>query len=292
MLPLIFDYRRHEDLNLVMAINNLIQGALFKLTIVYSLPFFIFPPPSHILHANKNNHGETWEKGGKGMFKIAIDGPAAAGKSTLAKKLVEMIKEEFVYIDTGAMYRAIGYCALQNNVHPEDEFAVTELCSRHSIRFAKAEDSAQIVLLDGEDISSEIRTEQVSMAASTVSKIGRVREILTNMQREIAETNNVVMDGRDIGTVVLPNAEVKIFLTAEAPVRASRRWKDLRKNDMDAVYDEVLADLIKRDKQDSEREIAPLTVADDAFVIDSTRMSIEQVLDETIRIINSLKVKN
>lgn len=203
---------------------------------------------------------------------IAVDGPSGAGKSTLARRLAA--KLGYIYVDTGAMYRAIAYHTLR--CHAEDEAAVTGLLPviRVTLKYA---DGVQRVLLNGEDVSEVIRTPEVSMAASRVSAIPAVREHLLGMQRQLAAEQSVVMDGRDIGTVVLPDAQVKIFLTASAEKRAERRFLELEQKQPGVqTYEEVLADVIRRDKQDTEREIAPLRQAEDAVLVDTTNADLDQ----------------
>lgn len=203
---------------------------------------------------------------------IAVDGPSGAGKSTLARRLAA--KLGYIYVDTGAMYRAIAYHTLR--CHAEDEAAVTGLLPviRVTLKYA---DGVQRVLLNGEDVSEVIRTPEVSMAASRVSAIPAVREHLLGMQRQLAAEQSVVMDGRDIGTVVLPDAQVKIFLTASAEKRAERRFLELEQKQPGVqTYEEVLADVIRRDKQDTEREIAPLRKAEDAVLVDTTNADLDQ----------------
>lgn len=203
---------------------------------------------------------------------IAVDGPSGAGKSTLARRLAARL--HYIYVDTGAMYRAIAYHTLR--CHAETEDAVTGLLPLIHVSL-KYEDGVQRVLLNGEDVSDVIRTPEVSMAASRVSAIPAVREFLLGMQRQLASEQSVVMDGRDIGTVVLPDAQVKIFLTASAEKRAERRFLELEQKQPGAqTYEEVLADVIQRDKQDTERETAPLRRADDAVLVDTTDADLDQ----------------
>ncbi|MBQ5335553.1 MAG: (d)CMP kinase [Oscillospiraceae bacterium] len=203
---------------------------------------------------------------------IAVDGPSGAGKSTLARRLAARL--HYIYVDTGAMYRAIAYHTLR--CHAETEEAVTALLPVIHVSL-KYEDGVQRVLLNGEDVSDVIRTPEVSMAASRVSAIPAVREFLLGMQRQLAAEQSVVMDGRDIGTVVLPDAQVKIFLTASAEKRAERRFLELEQKQPGAqTYEEVLADVILRDKQDTERETAPLRQADDAVLVDTTDADLDQ----------------
>lgn len=211
----------------------------------------------------------------KKTIAVAIDGPSGAGKSTIAKILAKELR--FIYVDTGALYRSIGYTALRRGVAPDDAEAVGALLpSLHpELRYI---DGAQRVLVNGEDVSDHIRTPEVSLAASKVSSLPAVRRALFDLQRDMAKKNNVIMDGRDIGTVVLPDAEVKIFLTASAEVRAQRRYEELREKGTDVTYDEVLADMKKRDYDDSHRAVAPLKAAEDAVRVDTTAYSLEKAV--------------
>lgn len=207
------------------------------------------------------------------MISVAIDGPAGAGKSTIARKVSD--KMGFIYVDTGALYRAIGYCAILNGINPKDCSGVSSLLNdiKISLRF---KDSKQRVFIGDMDVSDNIRTPEVSMAASDVSAIPSVREFLLDLQKKLALENNVIMDGRDIGTVVLPNANIKIFLTASSEERARRRYADLKKKDDTIKFQDVLNDIKQRDFNDINRDIAPLKPADDAIIIDTTGESLEQ----------------
>lgn len=210
------------------------------------------------------------------MINIAIDGPAGAGKSTIARSLAS--KLGYIYVDTGALYRAVGVNAIRSGAdtkNPEQVCATLEGADV-SLRFV---DGEQRVFLGEEDVSVAIRTPEASMAASNVSAIPEVRAFLFDLQRDIAAKNNCIMDGRDIGTVVLPNAEVKIFLTASAEVRAKRRYDELLAKGMQADYNQVLEEMIQRDYQDSHRAIAPLKQADDAVLVDTSDMNLEQVIE-------------
>lgn len=206
---------------------------------------------------------------------IAIDGPAGAGKSTIAKRLAVMLG--CIYVDTGALYRTIAYSLIKNGKDYNNVDAVIEHLPKISVNIAYKGDT-QIVLLDGEDVSSFIRTPEVSNAASVTSAIPEVRAYLLSLQRRLAEENSVVMDGRDIATVVLPNAKVKIFLTASAEERARRRFIELKEKGIEANFDEVLADIKDRDYRDSHREVAPLKQAEDAILIDTTDKDLEQAV--------------
>lgn len=216
------------------------------------------------------------------MINIAIDGPAGAGKSTVAKGVAA--KLGYIYVDTGALYRAIGVYTLRAGVDTKDEEGVSALLPEINVEL-KFIDSVQHVFLNGEDVSVDIRTPDASMAASNVSAIPSVRSFLFDLQRDIASKNNCIMDGRDIGTVVLPHAQVKIFLTADPEERAMRRYKELIIKDPDVKYDDVLADLKVRDYQDSHREIAPLKPADDSVVYNTTGSTLEESVEKVINII-------
>lgn len=216
------------------------------------------------------------------MINIAIDGPAGAGKSTVAKGVAA--KLGYIYVDTGALYRAIGVYALRQGVDTKDGDGVSALLPEINVEL-KFIDGVQHVFLNGEDVSVEIRTPDASMAASNVSAIPSVRSFLFDLQRNIASKNDCIMDGRDIGTVVLPNAQVKIFFTADPEERAMRRYKELIIKDPDVKYDDVLADLKVRDYQDSHREIAPLKPAEDSVVYNTTGNSLEESVEKVINII-------
>jgi cytidylate kinase len=212
---------------------------------------------------------------------IAIDGPAGAGKSTISKLLASQLG--YIHIDTGAMYRAVGLKVLKNNISPHDSRKIVEILNSTDIQI-KLVDGKQLVFLDGEDVTEEIRQPEVSMYASDVSKIREVRERLVKMQQDLAKQKGVIMDGRDIGTHVLPNAELKIFLTATAEERAKRRFLELKQKGYDVDYYQLLDEIKKRDQNDMTREFAPLRVAEDAIVIDSTSLSIEEVLQKVLEL--------
>ena len=209
------------------------------------------------------------------MISVAIDGPAGAGKSTLARRLASELG--YIYVDTGAMFRAIGLYALRTGKDPKDNEAVNALLPQIELRLASIEGEQHIYLGD-EDVSTAIRTEEAGMAASAVGANPTVRAFLLEMQREMAKKQDVLMDGRDIGTVVLPNATVKIFLTATPEARATRRWKEYQAKGMPNTYEEVLADVKQRDYQDTHREAAPLRQAEDAVLLDTSEMNFEQSL--------------
>ena len=208
-------------------------------------------------------------------FSIAIDGPAGAGKSTVARCAAQ--KLGFVYVDTGAMYRTIGLYALRAGKDPRDNAAVDALLPGIRLRLASIEGEQHIYLME-EDVSSAIRTEEAGMAASAVGANPAVRAYLLDLQRDMAKKQDVLMDGRDIGTVVLPDATVKIFLTASPEARAARRWKEYQQKGMDTPYEEVLADVKQRDYQDTHRAAAPLKQAEDAVLLDTSEMDFEQSL--------------
>lgn len=205
---------------------------------------------------------------------IAIDGPSGAGKSTLAKMVAE--KLGFLYVDTGAIYRTVGLWIRKNGVDPHDAPAVIELLDSIQIELSHGADGLQHMVLNGEDVTQEIRQHEISAYASAVSAIPQVRAFLLDMQRTLARTRNVVMDGRDIGTVVLPDADVKLFLTAAPEDRARRRYEELLARGQQAEYETVLKDLEERDRNDSTRTAAPLRQAENAILVDTTGNTLEQ----------------
>ena len=207
-------------------------------------------------------------------YTIAIDGPAGAGKSTIAKKVAKELS--FIYVDTGAMYRAMGLYFLRKGIAPEDAAAIEAACDeiQVSIRYENGE---QQVLLNGENVSAEIRKEEVGNMASKTSVNGKVREKLVALQRELAKKENVVMDGRDIGTQVLPDATAKIYLTASSAERARRRYLELQQKGTPGILEEIEADIIERDHRDMTREISPLRQAEDAVLVDASHMTINEV---------------
>ena len=216
------------------------------------------------------------------MIAVAIDGPAGAGKSTIARRAAKEIG--FIYVDTGALYRTIGLFMLEHGVEVKSQAAVCEQLKNVEVSLAFQNDEQRVILC-GKDVSDEIRTAEVSMAASVVSAIPKVREYLFDLQKNIAATNNVIMDGRDIGTVVLPDAKIKIFLTASPEERAKRRCNEMLTKGMKAEYDEVLADIKTRDYNDSHRAIAPLVPAKDAVLVDTTDIDLEQSIAKLTQII-------
>ncbi len=210
---------------------------------------------------------------------IAIDGPAGAGKSTIAKAVAA--KLGYIYVDTGAMYRAIGLHLMREGVNTDDEAEVNAHLDSADVRLAM-EDGMQKVYLNGEDVTTAIRTEEAGMMASKTSAYGKVREKLVSLQQKIAADCSVVMDGRDIGTVVLPHADLKIFLTASVEERARRRFNELKKKGQQADFQAIMEDIAKRDYQDTHREISPLRQADDAILLDTSDMGIEEVTAKVI----------
>lgn len=219
------------------------------------------------------------------MINVAIDGPAGAGKSTIARAAAKELG--FIYVDTGALYRAVGVYCLRNNIETTDVQGVGSVLDKIIVEL-KFIDGVQHVYLNGDDVSTEIRLPEASMAASNVSAIPSVRAFLFDLQRDIAAKNNCIMDGRDIGTVVLPNAKVKIFLTADPEERAMRRFKELQEKGSNVTFQEVLDDLKVRDYNDSHREIAPLKPAEDSVIINTTGYSLE---DSINKIIDTIKEK-
>ena len=216
------------------------------------------------------------------MISIALDGPAGAGKSTIAKAVAK--KLSFIYVDTGALYRAIGFYAIKNKISSENEIISSLKKIKVDLKF---ENNLQKVFLCDEDISEEIRTPEVSMMASKISAIPAVREFLFDLQQDLAKKNNVIMDGRDIGTVILPEANVKIFLTASSEKRAERRYKELIEKGLQVDYDDILKDIIKRDYDDSNRKIAPLKAAADAIFVDTSTYNLEESINLILTIINN-----
>lgn len=218
------------------------------------------------------------------MASIAIDGPAGAGKSTIAKKVAKELKD-YIYVDTGAMYRAIAYYLVTNQVNIENDEELTEACNRISI-VIQYENDAQQVYLNGENVTSYLRTEETGNMASKSSAKAPVRAALLDIQRDLAKEYNVVMDGRDIGTNVLPNAELKIYLTASSKERANRRYKELVEKGEPADFDKIEADIVERDNRDMNRAIAPLKQAEDAILIDSSNMSIDEVVERILKAVH------
>ena len=216
-------------------------------------------------------------------FNVAIDGPAGAGKSTIAKLVAKEMN--FIYVDTGAMYRAIALYLLRKGVKPDERDRLADECQGADVTI-RYEDGIQQVLLNGENVSGMIRTEEVGNMASASSVDGAVRAKLLDLQRNLAKENDVVMDGRDIGTNILPNADVKFYLTASVEERANRRFKELTEKGQECDLEKIKADIIERDERDMNREIAPLKQAEDAVLIDSSDLGIEDVLKAMVEIIN------
>ena len=216
-------------------------------------------------------------------YSIAIDGPSGAGKSTLARTLAE--KFGFLYVDTGAIYRTVGLFMLRVGVDPKDADAVTARLRELQVGLSHADDGLQHMYLNGEDVTEEIRTPEVSMAASAVAAHPAVRAFLLDTQRDLAKKQSVVMDGRDIGTVVLPEADVKIFLSASSQERAWRRTLELAKRGTPKPYEEVLADLEQRDRDDESRAAAPLRQADDAVALDNSTLTFQETVEVAEQII-------
>lgn len=212
---------------------------------------------------------------------IAIDGPAGAGKSTIAKKLAEQLN--FIYIDTGAMYRAMAYYFLTQGIAADDEAAITAACPGVDVTITY-QNGEQQVLLNGENVNHVLRTEEVGNMASATSIYPTVRTKLVELQRQLASKADVIMDGRDIGTCVLPNAQIKIFLTASSATRAKRRYDELTEKGILCDLAEIEKDIIERDYRDSHREISPLTQAEDAVLVDSSNLTIDQVVETILEL--------
>lgn len=215
-------------------------------------------------------------------MKVALDGPAGAGKSTVAKAVAK--KLGFIYVDTGALYRAIGLFVLRQGISLEDVNGIVAVLPKILVSL-NFRDGEQRVFLGEKDVSDEIRSPEVSMVASAVSAIPRVRQFLLSLQRDLAEKQSVVMDGRDIGTVVLPDAEVKIFLTASAEVRARRRYNELQQKGETVSFEEILQQMQQRDYQDSTRKVAPLMQAQDAYFLDTSQLNFEESVEAVIRFV-------
>lgn len=213
------------------------------------------------------------------MYNIAIDGPAGAGKSTIAKIVAK--KLEFIYVDTGAMYRTLALACFRAGIDASEEAKVIEKCKDVTVTLGY-EDGTQKVYLNGEDVSQEIRREEIGNMTSAIAVYGPVRELMVAMQQKLAKENNVVMDGRDIGTVVLPDADLKVYLTASARTRAQRRYKELIEKGQECDLDAIEEDIKKRDERDMNREVAPLKQAEDAVLVDSSDMDIDQVVETIV----------
>ncbi len=210
-------------------------------------------------------------------YNIAIDGPAGAGKSTIARRLAAELG--FIYVDTGAMYRAMALLMLRSQIAPQDAEKISETCKTADITIQYV-DGEQVVLLNGENVNGLIRTQEVSNMASVSSANPEVRKKLTELQKKLAATENVVMDGRDIGTCVLPNADVKIYLTASSGVRAMRRYKELNERGEVCDLQQIEAEIVERDQRDMTREISPLKQAEDAILLDSSELTIDEVVEK------------
>ena len=222
------------------------------------------------------------------MLRIAIDGPGGAGKSSLAKAVAKRL--EIIYVDTGALYRTVGYYMLNHGIDPTDAPSVAGELGKFTLELTYV-DGEQVILLDGVNVKDAIRTPEMSMAASHVSAIKEVREFLLNTQRDIAKKNSVIMDGRDIGTVILPDAEVKIFLTASPEARAKRRYNELIAKGKEVSYEQVYNEMVERDKNDSTRDIAPCVPAEDAIMLDNSDLNAEQTVEAVIKIVKGAKKK-
>lgn len=219
----------------------------------------------------------------KRVYSVAIDGPAGAGKSTMARRAAKELG--FVYMDTGAIYRTVAYAVLSAQIDPKDAQAVAAYLPNIAVMPQWDENGVQHMFLNGADVSDAIRTPAVSQSASQVAAIGAVRAFLLDTQRNVAKTHRVIMDGRDIGTVVLPFADVKIYLSASAEVRAKRRWLELQEKNAPDTYDEVLREMVERDERDMNREVAPLRQAEDAIVLDTSDLNLEESIDAILQII-------
>lgn len=216
-------------------------------------------------------------------YSIAIDGPAGAGKSTIAKRIAKEL--QFIYVDTGAMYRAMAIYFMKQNIDPLDEQAINAGCKNVDITIEYL-DGEQQVILNGENVTSMLRTEAVGKMASKTSIYTEVRSKLVDLQRKLAKTSNVIMDGRDIATTVLPDAEVKIYLTASVEARATRRFEELKSKGENPDFEEIKADIENRDYADMHRKISPLKQAKDAILVDSSNMTIEDVVNTVVEIKN------
>ena len=214
-------------------------------------------------------------------YNVAIDGPAGAGKSTIAKLVAK--EKGYIYVDTGAMYRGLAIHFLNKGIEPGETDKVIEACKDAEVTIAY-EDGVQHVYLNGNDISSRLRNEEVGNMASVTSAIPEVRKKLLELQQNLAKTQNVIMDGRDIGTTILPNAEVKIFLTASAKTRASRRYLELTEKGEACDMDEILKDIVDRDERDMNRAVSPLKKAEDAVLVDSSEMGIDEVVESILSV--------
>lgn len=218
------------------------------------------------------------------IYNIAIDGPAGAGKSTIARRVARELS--FIYVDTGAMYRAMALYLLRRKVNRDDTEQIGNICQDAEISI-EYQNGEQIVLLNGENVNSYLRTEEVGNMASVSSAVPRVREKLLSLQRKLAKDMSVVMDGRDIGTTILPDADVKIYLTASSLTRAKRRYLELQEKGIVCNLDDIQKDIEERDQRDMSREISPLRQAEDAVLVDSSNLTIQQVVDRILQIFRS-----
>lgn len=218
---------------------------------------------------------------------VAIDGPAGAGKSTISRAVAKRLG--FIYVDTGALYRTVALAAKRQEIKPVESKEIEEFLKTITVELSFDDNHTQIVLLNGENVSSLIRTPEISMMASAVSAIPCVRAFLLDLQRDMAKKHDVIMDGRDIATVVLPNAQVKIFLTAAADIRAKRRYDELVQNGTQVKYEDVLQDVKLRDNNDSNRKIAPLKPAEESVIVDTSNLSFEQSVERIISVIEEKK---
>ena len=216
------------------------------------------------------------------MINVAIDGPSGAGKSSVAKAVAK--RKGYIYVDTGALYRSIGLFVFRAGIDKSDKKAVISCLDKIDIKL-EYRDGTQIVLLNGEDVSTDIRLPEISMYASSVSAIPEVRTFLLELQRKMARENDVIMDGRDIGTVILPDATVKIFMFASSEGRAQRRYKELIEKGVETTLEEVLSDMKKRDEDDANRDVAPCVPAEDAIMLDNTKTNLEETIDIVCKII-------
>jgi cytidylate kinase len=220
-------------------------------------------------------------------YSIAIDGPAGAGKSTIAKKIAKELS--FIYVDTGAMYRAMALYFLRQGILPSDEAKISRACEEVSVDI-RYEDGQQQVYLNGENVTADLRTEQVGNMASATSVYPDVRSKLVQLQRQLADNTDVIMDGRDIGTCVLPDATVKIYLTASVQTRAKRRYDELLQKGASALIEEIEADIVQRDERDMSREVSPLRQAEDAVLVDSSDLTIDEVAQRIIKMFQEKRV--
>ena len=219
----------------------------------------------------------------KKLYSVAIDGPSGAGKSSVAKAVAKELN--ILYVDTGAIYRTIGLSISRRGLDPKSKTDVLPVLPELNIRMAYGDDGLQHMILNGEDVTAEIRRPEISLYASDVSAMAEVREFLMEMQRDLARKNCVIMDGRDIGTIVLPDADVKIFLTASAQERAKRRFLELQKRGMEKSYEDILAEQEIRDYNDTHRAVAPLKPADDSVIVDTTELDFEQSKEKILSVI-------